>query len=125
MTVPPIEFHKFHRYDLIKQLMEQPDQNEPIRPVLDKVGETLNGRHRVWVVSLLEVSRPVEAVPELAPAPNGPYGWIEQKHTGAWCLRALAYIQGRSASSEGVKVKVDGPVNSFEDLRVTRFSAVP
>jgi hypothetical protein len=125
MTVPPIEFHRFHRYDLVKDLMTMPDQNEPIRPVLEKVRETLNKQHRVWVVSLLGVAEPVGVLPELVPAPNGQYGWNEQTHTGAWCLRVVAYVQGLSLQSEVVQTKVQGPVNPFENLVVTKFSGAP
>jgi hypothetical protein len=125
MTVPPIQSHAFHRYDLVKPLMVMPDQNEPIRPVFDKIGEALDKRRRVWVVTLLEATKPVDALPELVAAPNGQYGWNEQTHTGAWCIRVLAYIQGRSAGSEAVKVNAGGPVNPFEDLRVTLFRGAP
>src|SRR5437016_2187462 len=123
MTVPPIEFHQFHRYDLVKELMVLPDQNEPIRPVLDKVRETMNKQRRVWVVSLIAVNEPVGQMPELAPAPEGKFGWNEQTHTGAWCIRVIAYIQGRSAKSEILDLKSTGRVNLFENLAVTSFSA--
>jgi hypothetical protein len=47
MTLPDIEDHRVHRYDLVKQWLARP---EPLRHVLGSVGRTLETGHRVWIV---------------------------------------------------------------------------
>jgi hypothetical protein len=48
ITLPEVSDHSMHRYDLFKIKMTQ---NEPIKPVLQKMIGALKDGHRVWSVS--------------------------------------------------------------------------
>src|SRR5438132_3088763 len=45
-TLPPLEDHTVHRYDLLKAKMQTKD---PIAPVIDRITSTLQSGNRVWL----------------------------------------------------------------------------
>ncbi len=120
-TVPPIEFHQFHRYDLIKDQMTVPDQDEPIQPLLDQISQALGKGHRVWVVGAVAFPKAGEPVPQLPPAPDEKWGWYNEAYVQAWSQKVSGYLQARSRRWEKVTVERRGDVNSFEDLPLTVF----
>jgi len=46
-TLPPLEDHGVHRFDLLKAKMQTKD---PIAPVIDRITSTLQSGDRVWFV---------------------------------------------------------------------------
>src|SRR5207249_4567752 len=78
MTVPPIEDHRFHRYDLVKEKMLE---KEPLQPLLDKAAQTLKDGNKVFVVvSRLDFFQlpKSDIPPDILPPPNVVTGWNHQ-----------------------------------------------
>jgi hypothetical protein len=97
-TLPPIADHDIHRFDEIKARMQE---THPIQPVIDRMLNTLQTGHRVWVVGALKVIP--NPPPEINPAPNNPWGWVPRPYWEAWEMQAgsaLAYhaLQGGTLS---------------------------
>jgi hypothetical protein len=121
VTAPPLEFHRFHRYDLVKTLMMSQDQSEPIRPLLDQIRETLKRGNHVWVVGGVKfLPKMGEQLPELAPAPDPKYGWLNEVYSAQWAVKVVSYVQVIAVKTDTVPVDVGGEVNSFEDLPLKR-----
>jgi len=88
-TLPPVGDYRFYRYDLIKSELQK---TNAIAPVLKQVQIALQSGNRVWIVGRIpwppsEARAPVR----LPPAPNGPYGWLDQPYTVAWGME-LGYF---------------------------------
>jgi hypothetical protein len=115
-TVPPLEFHQFHRYDMVKNFMVMSDQNEPIRGVEEKIANTLKAGHRVWVVGVKFLPMNGEQVPDLPPAPDPKYGWLNEVYSGSWAVKIVRYVQATALHTDEVSIDARGRVNSFEDL---------
>lgn len=121
MTVPPIDFHKFHRYDLFKAQMVLADPNAPIEPVQDKIRDTLKSGHRVWLAGASRLVRPGETLQSLSPAPDPKWGWQNEVYSGVWAAKVAAYLQFSSLRTEEVKIPFGGAVNDFENMPVRMF----
>ena len=113
VTLPEIADHSVHRYDMLKEKMME---NEPIKPVLQKISKTLQNGHRVWLVGWLNFLRPGEIPLVLPPAPNSPYGWSEGAYQSSWSAMAAFTLQTYGQSLEKISVLVDDPVSEFENL---------
>jgi hypothetical protein len=118
MTVPPIEDLSVHRYDLLK---EQMMAKEPLRPLLDAVGERLRSGGRVWWVG--NIAFPDDrAVPRSPPpAPNGPGGWNNGYYLDAWTLQAGHFLRSHARTGNLVNLHDDAPVSSYENPSVLVF----
>jgi hypothetical protein len=121
MTVPPIDSHKVHRYDLIKSQMTLPDQNEPVRPLLENIAKTLKAGHRVWVAGEVRLFAPGETVPSLDPAPDKTWGWQDEAYTIMWAGKTTANLQFSSQHMQVIPLGFSGPVNRFENLELRVF----
>ena len=111
-TLPDIRDHRVHRMDEIKEKMAE---REPLRPVLQKMAQTLASGHRVWVVGKLWLMRPGERPGYLPPAPQGPTGWYEQPYVDLWLGQAGYFIQCHANRLSRVPVPVDDPVSQYEE----------
>ena len=121
MTLPPISFHKFHRYDLIKEKMMAPTQLEAIRPVLEKIAETLRAGHRVWIVGSFDVPDPGQPPPVLPPAPQSPWGWADGPYAEAWMLQVGYFIQTLNPVFQKIEIPSDDPVSKNEHMPLFLF----
>ena len=113
VTLPEIADHSVHRYDLLKDKMME---NEPIKPVLQKITQTLQNGHRVWIVGGLNFLRPGEIPYVLPPAPHSPYGWSEIAYETNWSDMAAYTLQTYGQTLEIISIPVDDPVSKFENL---------
>jgi hypothetical protein len=117
-TIPPIEDHKVHRYDLIKAEMAS---SNPIEPVLSEISRTLKSGGAVWVLGLTG-GPPKNNVPEsLPPAPESTYGWSESAYRMSWEKLFVNFINAHSRSNESLPPLTDEPINSFEDCQILMF----
>lgn len=113
MTLPEIADHSVHRYDMLKDKMME---NEPIKPVLQKMTQTLQNGHRVWLVGGLRFLRPGEIPRVLSPAPHSPYGWSEGAYQSSWSDMAAFALQTYGHTLEMISIPCDDPVSEFENL---------
>jgi hypothetical protein len=60
-TLPPLEDHAVHRYDLLKVKMQTKD---PIAPVIARITSTLQSGDRVWLVGIMPFTE--EPVPKFS-----------------------------------------------------------
>jgi len=121
VTIPPIEFHTFHRFDLVKRRMLMPDQNEVVRPVIDKSRATLKSGHRVWAVGLGSLLPPGLNVPAPPPAPGPATGWLQDPYNMEWSAMTLASLQACARHPEVVSIGLHDPVSRLEDIPVMVF----
>jgi hypothetical protein len=118
ISLPPIEDHRFHRYDLVLRQMMTAD---PLRPVLARMEDVLRSGHRVFLAGMLPFPKADSLSPILPPAYRdadghwygGPYGEVWQLETGHF-LRAHA--------TRGGPIEVPVPnharVQEFENLKL-------
>lgn len=118
VTVPGLADHRFHRYDLVKARMEQP---EPLRDVLGAVERTLRAGGRVWVAGEPVIPRPGEPVPVLPPAPAPGTGWQDVPYLEAWSSQLGAFLRDHATAAGRVPLSREGPVNGFERLDLLVF----
>jgi hypothetical protein len=118
VTVPDLPFHRFHRYDLVKARMMQP---EPLRDVFDAIERTLRAGGRVWVAGEPAFPRPGEPVPVPPPAPAPDTGWQDVPYLQSWSLQLGAFLRDHTAAGGRVPIPRDGPVNGYEELELLVF----
>ena len=113
MTLPEIADNSVQRYDMFKIKMME---NEPIKPLLQKMVSTLQNGHRVWLVGGLNFLRPGEIPGVLPPAPNSPYGWSEDAYMITWSQEAAFALQTYGRTLEEISIPGVDPVNKFENV---------
>jgi hypothetical protein len=92
IVIPPISYKGFHRYDLIKNQMMSRDA---IKPVEEKIKNTLQSGHRVWFVTNFSgfPNFPENYLPQpIPPAPESPAGWSEGFYIVNWNIQTCYYI---------------------------------
>ena len=114
MTLPPINDHGIHRYDLLKEKMAA---TNPINPVLEMMSQALRS-HRVWIVGGLSFLPAGQTPPLLAPAPFDPVGWSEAAYTTAWSMQAAHLLQTRALRAEIVPLPGDQLINPYENAQL-------
>lgn len=117
-TVPPLDDHAVHRYDLVKTLMTAAD---PITPLLDELRTTLEGGHRVWYVGPIDVPAPGSIVPSLGRPPRPATGWWVVPYQDVWSLEVgtFLYAHARQAHRDVADDADDAP---FERTTLTEIS---
>jgi hypothetical protein len=112
-TLPEIADHSVHRYDLLKDKMME---KEPIKPLLQKMTQTLQNGHKVWVVGRLNFLRPGVIPRELPPAPDSPYRWSEIAYESSWLEMAAFTLQTYGQTLKIIPIHIDDPVYEEENL---------
>lgn len=120
MTVPPIDDHLVHRYDLFMQCMETAD---PLRPVFDAIGATLRGGGRVWFVGYLGLLAPGVAFQPLPPVSvKVGEAWPFSVYWEGWEVQADEFLHDHAQQMTAVKIPVDRPVSGFENQPLRFFN---
>jgi uncharacterized membrane protein len=110
-TLPDLGPLPVQRFDLFRDKLFE---TEPIKPVLDRVSQTLRSGRRVWIVGELAYLKKGESPGEIPPAPTGPLQ--EAPWLAVWSRQAAHLIQSHATRTEIVPVPADQPVNRFEQL---------
>lgn len=96
VTIPPIEDHRIHRYDLVKSKMREVD---PLREVFSTVRQTLQSANRVWIVG--GARPPEENLPtSLPPAPDPQFGWSARAYSNSWSLQLGDFLRTHVQSGD-------------------------
>jgi hypothetical protein len=112
-TLPPLEDHAVHRYDLLKAKMQTKD---PIAPVIHRITSTLQSGNRVWLVGDMPFSeRPLR---EILPAPNNPWGWSAGPYQFYWSVEVTQFLSAHCQRSAVAIAPSTNCVNPFENLPV-------
>jgi hypothetical protein len=112
-TLPPLEDHAVHRYDLLKAKMQTKD---PIAPVIDRITSTLQSGNRVWLVGNIPFT--LEPPPEILPAPNNPWGWFDVPYSFHWGAQVTQFLSAHCQRSAVVIAPSTNCVNPLENLPV-------
>src|SRR5262249_26021468 len=115
-TIPPLEDHSTHRYDLLQR---QTQTGGVMTPTLERMAATLQAGHRVWVVGEIEPPGIRATVPaDLGPPPLEHTGWSAGPYVRRWTSQAAQFL--RNHSSEFVEVPIANPraINSNESLEL-------
>ncbi|HWM95261.1 MAG TPA: hypothetical protein VN493_31190 [Thermoanaerobaculia bacterium] len=118
ITVPGLDDHRMHRYDLVKTRMMS---HQPLGDLFFAVRRTLRAGHRVWVVGAFDAPPPGESPPVLGPAPGAPSGWRDGPYTVAWNLQLGDYLRKNAEREEGVHVPPATGINPLEHLTLRSF----
>jgi hypothetical protein len=110
-TVPPLEDHRFHRYDLFKAKMVL---ENPAQPVCDRVAATLRAGNRVWLVG--DIPLGPTPPPQIQPAPNNPWGWLDDPYSDVWGAQVGYFVAMHATQGEVVPVPSSSPVNPLENV---------
>ena len=109
-TIPDVEDHRIHRYDLLKAKLQEKD---PIRSVLNQITEALASGKRVWLVGGLPPPSPGEtAAPVVPPAPEG--GWHDEPYNYSWGRQTSELLALRAGRLESVILP--GDFTRFENV---------
>jgi hypothetical protein len=116
-TLPPMDDHRCHRVDLLKQNLCSRAQLEG---VLDRGARTLQSGHTVWLVGSLSQPAPGEATPPdlpPEPAPGQPFGYDDGILRGyIWDRQVAHFLETRAASLALVRLSATPPVIPEENL---------
>jgi len=112
-TLPPLEDHAVHRYDLLKVKMQTKD---PIAPVIDRITSTLQSGNRVWLVGNFPFTQ--EPLPEIRPAPNNPWGWFDPFYSLYWGEQVTQFLSAHSGHFAAVINPATNCINPYENLPV-------
>nr|MDP9179973.1 hypothetical protein [Gemmatimonadota bacterium] len=114
MTVPPIEFHRWHRPDLIKKNMEA-DQTVPVRAVESRIAATLRSGNRVFILGNLPMV-PRGKKPVILPrAPLHGNEWPMALYQNHWALTLGYFVQQHSTSITVARVNAIRRVSGYEN----------
>jgi hypothetical protein len=113
-TVPPLEDHGVHRYDLLKVKLQTKD---PIAPLIDRITSTLQSGNRLWLVGDMPWSE--EPLPEIRPKPNSPWVWFGVPYSSYWGLQVTQFLSAHcQRSALVIAPSTNYCVNPFENVPV-------
>ncbi|MDB6124938.1 MAG: hypothetical protein JWQ71_3931 [Pedosphaera sp.] len=117
-TLPVMDDHKSHRYDLVNACMAEPNPLKPIQPALDKIAATLKSGGRVWVVGSLEIPPAGVSPPEAPVASNKAFETPMDKYYSFWSVQTGCFIRTHAAHTERLTIPRPNPVSWLEDVRL-------
>jgi len=114
-TVPDIADHRFHRYDQLKEKLQQLDA---LRPLFERIDATLQQGGLVWLVGGLPEPEPGEkGTPSLPAAPDSPTGWYDEPYNHMWGRQLDLWLRQKNRQLQ--------PVLIPDTKRATRYEAIP
>lgn len=113
-TVPVLSELRVQRFDLLRQIMAQPD---PMQPLLQQVERTLQSGHRVWIVGELAPLPPGARPRELAPFPQGASS--QWPYMSLWQQQLAYLLQSHAGQVDRVPL-VWRPTSEFENVGLLR-----
>lgn len=118
ISLPPMDDHRFHRYDLaLRQMM----MSDPLRPVLTRLEEVLQSGHRVFIAGTLAFPDAGHPLPVLPPAYRDADGtWHGGAYGSVWQLQAGEFLRAHAVRGGLIEVPIPGKarVQEFEDLEL-------
>jgi hypothetical protein len=118
VSLPPINDHRFHRYDLVlRQIMT----TDPVAPVFTKLESALGSGHHVFVAGELPFPSVLPPLPTASPVyrdPNG--GWHGVPYDLLWPLRVGHFLRVHASgvSQTDLFLPARVRVQEFENLKL-------
>lgn len=110
-TVPPLADHRFHRYDLFKEKMVLAN---PVQPVFDRIAATLRAGNHVWLVGEIPLSQ--TPPPQIRPAPNNPWGWLDDPYSDVWGAQVGYFVAIHATRGEVIPIHSSNPISPLENV---------
>jgi hypothetical protein len=118
MTVPEVKFLTYHRFDMTRKLMMDPDN--ALNSVMAAMRRTLSSGHKIWVVGGFPILHGNEVPPRLPPAPHPKYQWFEGVYNRAWAMQAGYFLQ--THANDMRVIPLGEPVQRYEDMALEQVS---
>jgi hypothetical protein len=113
-TIPPMG-HK-ETYNSYKYMKPHVLTDEPMRPVIEQIGQVLRSGGRVWFAGGLRLP-PDGTLPPASPrAPHPQFGWSDEMYNQIWGLQIGYFIKQHAATARVHEIKTPHPVQRFENL---------
>jgi hypothetical protein len=119
-TVPAVNDHKVHRYDLVKQRMLEKD---PMRPLCERIDRVLRGGGSVWVVGHLPLLDPRTVLPRMAQPPLASSNWNWAPYSEHWRMQVGLAITSRATTARVTPPLAEGTASRYENVPVFQFTA--
>jgi len=113
MTVPELNDHRVHRYDLLFKKMASA---APLQDVEEEITATLKSGNRVWFVGQAELPAPGGAPVALAPAPDPRFGWSIEAYRRAWSQGITIFLLGHIKRANVVPVPTGQLISERENM---------
>jgi len=99
ISVPAIEDHRVHRYDLLGKKMQL---TAPVADIESEIEDALKSDKRIWFVGQIELP-PVGQEPfQIGPAPDPIFGWQAAPFRKAWSQRIGLFLLQHVAHASAV-----------------------
>jgi hypothetical protein len=122
MAVPDLGKADIHRYDRLKQCMQDPTC---VEPVARAAAGTLAVGGRVWLVGGLPRVPWGTVLEPPPPAPTSALGWNIDGYDLLWGRVVMAAVQPHIKRHGPVPVAAPGPVSPYESVAVFRLDGSP
>ncbi len=121
MTIPRIAEHRMHRFDLVKEKMQEADALKDVRRAMRR---TLARGGSIWVVGYLQ-EPPTTSPLWLPPAPQSPWGWRDGPYANAWTQQLTQFLEESTDRKRRILIPAGGRVSGMEDLPLWRYWTPP
>jgi hypothetical protein len=118
-SIPDINDFSSYRWDLAMQAMSNPD---PLHTVFEKMEQTLQSGHKVFLVGSLAVQLPPTRPEPLPPAPQSIYGWELQPYMGNWQIQVGYFLEHHAIHGDPISINLNQPVYDLENVQVFAVS---
>jgi hypothetical protein len=112
LTVPTMNEHRVHRYDLLKAKMISP---QPLEDLFGAIRSTLQSGNRLWLVGGAEVLPEGQVPLALPPAPNSQFGWESDAYLVSWSQELAGFVRAHAVNAQIIADK-DAKVNDVENV---------
>jgi hypothetical protein len=120
ITVPPLDDHLVHRYDIIQRDMQTAGI---MQPVFKAIADTLRGGGRIWFIGWPALTEPGQLPPRLPPLAKPADGkWPFGDYLFNWMMLADGFLNFHAARCVEVKIPGTQPINPYEDQGVSCYS---
>jgi hypothetical protein len=119
--LPDVKDYRVHRYDVMREMMMNPNQTNVTAEVLGRMEATLKGGHQVWLVGGAEFLTTGGKPLILPAAPNSPWKWLADPYYQLWSEHTGILVQSHSAHYEWVKIPGSEHVYGLEHLPLIRI----
>jgi hypothetical protein len=122
-TLPELNDHRVHRYDLVKIKLQEID---PVQPITERVRQVMNRGGKIWVVGSLPPPGADETQPpRLPPAPESPTGWFDEPYTYVWGRQFEHFLAAHARDATLVPAGNASCYSIYEDVPLFMISGIP
>lgn len=114
VSVPNLSDATLHRWDLLKEAM---DQTHVTQQILVRIDDTLRAGHEVYVVGLAPPNRASVIPADLPPASRNTFGWNLWPYVRRWTDQVAYTAQAHSTMGTVIPVTCEQPISAAERIR--------